>query len=57
MWHLKHSYRNVRKRHSVKLEEYVAFEIYTDSGIEPGSEASGGRNWGCHTVLIHGRSD
>lgn len=56
MGHLKYSYRSVRKRRSIKLEKYVAFEIYTDLGIEPGLEASGSRNWGCHTVLIHGRS-
>lgn len=56
MWHLKYSYRSVRKRHSVKLEKYIAVEIDTDLGIEPGLEASGSRNWGCHTVLIHVRS-
>lgn len=64
MWHLKYSYRNLqnstksyRRRQSVKLEKYVAFETHTDLGIEPGLEASGSRNWGCRTVLIHGRSD
>jgi len=45
------------EKESVKLEKYVAFEVCTDLGTEPGLEASGSRNWECHTVLIHGRND
>lgn len=44
------------KRHRVKLVKYVAFEAYTHLRTEAGLEASGTRNWGRHTVLIHGRS-
>lgn len=44
------------KRHSVKLEKYMAFEMHADLGTETGLEALGNKNWRCHTVLVHGRS-